>query len=193
MKGIEEFLKLFGDITVLQVVEFVLACVFMIFVYKQVRKYFQQKIDDERQRTEKETLRDAQIKEALDAVHKYPEYRQQSIEIQGKLEQQINELKEIHQDTVERLNAVGETVARMEETETRRERSKMRDTLLQNHRYYTSPITNPSHSWTRVEAETFWELYAEYEAAGGNGHMHTDVAPEMRLLTVVDTGVQRNN
>ena len=76
----------------------------------------------------------------------------------------------------------------MEETETRRERNKMRDTLLQSHRYYTNPNTNPSGSWTRVESETFWELYSEYEAAGGNGYMHTDVVPAMKLLKVIDIG-----
>lgn len=181
MKGFDEFITLFGDITVLQIVEFVLACVFMFFVYKQVRKYFQQKIEGEHARAEKEKLRDEQIKEALDAVHKYPEYRKQSIAIQAKLESQISELKELHKDTVSRLD-------KMDEVANRRERNKIRETLLQNHRYYTNPKTNPSHSWTRVESETFWELYAEYEEAGGNGYMHTDVVPDMRLLKVIDVG-----
>lgn len=139
-------------------------------------------------KAEAEKTRDAKIKEALDAVHKYPQYRQQSIDIQHQLESQISELKELHKDTVKQLNTVSETVHRMEETETRRERNKMRDTLLQSHRYYTNPNTNPSGSWTRVESETFWELYSEYEAAGGNGYMHTDVVPAMRLLKVIDVG-----
>lgn len=188
MKGFDEFLNIFGDITVLQVTEFVLAVIFMIFIYKKVKKYFDAKAKSELEKATAEKERDAKIKEALDAVHKYPQYRQQSIEIQHKLESQISELKELHKDTVKELNTVSETVHRMEETETRRERNKMRDTLLQSHRYYTNPNTNPSGSWTRVESETFWELYSEYEAAGGNGYMHTDVVPEMRLLKVIDVG-----
>lgn len=188
MNGFDEFLKLFGNVTVLQIVEFVLAVVFMIIIFKKIKKYFDTKAKDEIAKAEAEKERDEKIREALDAVHKYPQYRQQSIKIQQQLESQISELKELHKDTVAQLNTVSETVHRMEETETRRERNKMRDTLLQSHRYYTNPNTNPSGSWTRVESETFWELYSEYEAAGGNGYMHTDVVPDMKLLKVIDIG-----
>lgn len=186
MKGLDEFLKIFGDVTVLQIVELVLAGVFLFFIYKQASKFFKHKIEEQTKRTEAEKLRDAQIKEALDEVHKYPKYREQSLKIQKQLENQITELKELHKDNVTKLNTMSETIHRMEETETRRERNKMRDTLLQSHRYYTNPSTNPSGSWTRVESETFWELYSEYEAAGGNGYMHTDVVPDMRMLKVID-------
>ena len=86
MEGIDEFIKIFGDITILQIVEIVFAAIFLFFIYKQVKKFFQQKIEEQNKRTEAEKLRDAQIKEALDEVHKYPEYRQQSIDIQKKLE-----------------------------------------------------------------------------------------------------------
>lgn len=188
MKGLDEFLNIFGDITVLQVVELILAIVFLCGIYKQVKKHFDGKAKEALEKAEAEKIRDANIKEALEAVRKYPQYRQQSIEIQHQLESQISELKDLHKDTVTRLDTVSETVHRMEETETRRERNKMRDTLLQSHRYYTNPNTNPSGSWTRVESETFWELYSEYEAAGGNGHMHTDVMPAMKLLKVIDIG-----
>lgn len=187
MKGLDEFLNIFGGITVLQIIEFVLAIVFLFGIYKNVKKHFDNKAKAASERAEAERVRDAKIQEALDAVREYPKYRQQSIDIQHQLEGQISELKELHKDTVDKLSVVSETVNRMEETETRRERSKMRDTLLQNHRYYTNPENNPSRSWTRVESETFWELYSEYEEAGGNGFMHTDVAPEMKLLKIVDT------
>lgn len=181
MEGIDEFIKIFGDITILQIVEIVFAAIFLFFIYKQVKKFFQQKIEEQNKRTEAEKLRDAQIKEALDEVHKYPEYRQQSIDIQKKLEYQIFELKEMHKDTVDRLT-------KMEESTKRRERNKIRDRLLQNYRYYVNAETNPSHSWTKMESEAFWELFREYEDAGGNGYMHTEVLPAMELLNVVEPG-----
>lgn len=62
--------NLFGDITVLQIVESVLACVFLFFVYKQIKKFFQRKIDEQNKRAETEKLRDTQIKEAFNEVHK---------------------------------------------------------------------------------------------------------------------------
>lgn len=186
MKGYDEFIKLFGDVTVLQIAELVLAGVFLFFIYKQVKKFFKQRNDEQNKRIAAEALKDAQLKEALEAVRKYPEYRKQSIDIQQKLEAQITELKELHKDTTDRLAENTDRLKKMEESTMRRERNKIRDRLLQNHRYYTSPKTNPSRSWTKMEADAFWELFGEYEANGGDGYMHTDVQPDMMSLEVIE-------
>ena len=74
----------------------------------------------------------------------------------------------------------------MEEDAKRRERSKLRDLLLQSYRYYTDKERNPLGTWTSMEAEAFWELFKEYEDAGGNGYIHTVVQPAMNLLKVID-------
>ena len=50
--------------------------------------------------------------------------------------------------------------------------------------YYTTEETNPSKSWTQMEAEAFWGLFSDYEEAGGNGYMHSVVQPAMTELTV---------
>jgi hypothetical protein len=62
--------------------------------------------------------------------------------------------------------------------------------LLQNYRYYTSTIQNPSQSWTRMESEAFWELFREYEETGGDGYMHTEVQPAMERLLIVEVGAK---
>ena len=41
-------------------------------------------------------------------------------------------------------------------------------------------------AWNRMEAEAFWELFKEYEDAGGDGYIHTVVQPAMNLLKVID-------
>lgn len=174
MKGLDEFLKLFGDITVLHLVEVILAAVFCIFVYKKIKEYLISK-------HEAEQLKDAQIKECLESVRKYPEYRQQSIKIQELLDGEIQELRKMQEDTTERL-------IRMEEHDHRRECNKLRDMLLQNYRYYTNKDRNPSQSWSKMEAEAFWELFRDYEELGGNGYMHTDVQPAMERLVVTEFG-----
>lgn len=179
VKGLSEFIDLFGDITVFQITELLIAGAFMFFCYRKLRNFIRQNMNDQLERAKVEKIRDEQLKEALDAVRKYPEYRKQSVDIQKKLEAQITELKELHKDTTNRLT-------QMEESTKRRERNKIRDRLLQNYRYYINPETNPSHSWTRMEAEAFWELFREYEDAGGNGYMHSEVLPAMELLTIVD-------
>ena len=75
---------------------------------------------------------------------------------------------------------------RMEEQNKKRERNKLRDTLLQHYRYYANPDKNPSMSWTHMEADAFWALFKDYEEAGGDGYMHTVVQPEMERLNVIE-------
>lgn len=74
----------------------------------------------------------------------------------------------------------------MQEENKHRERNKLRDRLLQSHRYYTNKELNPHQCWTAMEAEAFWELFRDYESAGGNGYMHTEVQPAMERLIVVE-------
>ena len=201
MKGLDEFLKLFGDITVSQLVTVIFALVFMFFIYKQVKKYFDEKIKTQNERAQIEKNRDADIQEALQAVRKYPEYRQQSIKIQELLEKEIEEtrnqsvkIQELLEEEIQELRVMvkedKERIARVEEQEKRRERNKLRDTLLQNYRYYTNKEKNPHQLWTQMESEAFWELFKDYEELGGNGYMHTVVQPEMERLCVVNAGEQ---
>lgn len=172
MTGFDEFIKLFGDFSVAMAVEIILAGAFLFFVYKKIRDYLIKKY-------EADSEKDKQLKEALDAVRKYPEYRMQSIEIQHKLESEIIELKQAQVDNTNRL-------IQMETESKRRERNKLRDRLLQNYRYYTSKEHNPSQAWTRMESDSFWELFGDYEDADGNGYVHTVVQPEMNLLTIIE-------
>lgn len=182
MKGFDEFLKLFGDVTVFEIVEFVLAVIFAVSIFKKISGYFKKKTEEEIERKETEKRRDEQLKEALDAVHKYPEYRQQSLEIQRQFQTQFKEINE----RLNQVDKIDERLTEMEETTMRRERNKIRDHLLQSYRYYTDPKTNPTLSWTRMEADVFWDLFKEYEDNGGNGQMHTDVQPAMLSLKIID-------
>lgn len=74
MTGLEEFEKIFGNITVLNVLELALAVAFVIILYKKGKKYILAKNAEDEEKNR-------QLKTALDAVSKYPEYRAQSIKI----------------------------------------------------------------------------------------------------------------
>lgn len=171
MTGYDEFMAVFGDITILQVIQITLAGVFLYLFYRKVRDYLVG-------RYEADKVRDEQLKEALEAVSKYPEYRKQSIAIQEKLESEIQGLRKAQEENTARLS-------KMEEDAKRRERNKLRDLLLQSYRYYTNLERNPNQTWTSMEAEAFWELFRDYEDAGGNGYVHTVVQPAMNLLKIV--------
>lgn len=172
MSGIEDFLTLFGDITIANLVCFVLAIYFIIKKCTVVKDFLIKKFQ------EKEKAR-AQFDEAIEAIQKYPEYRQKSIEIQQALENEIQELRKAQESNTKRL-------VEMENGIKGRERNKIRDSLLQNYRYYTSQEHNSLQAWTRMESDAFWELFRDYEAVDGNGYIHTVVQPAMHELTIID-------
>jgi hypothetical protein len=179
LKPIDAFIAIFGDITVLQVVEFVLAVVVIYIIYKKISDFIIQQ-------REIHKLKDAQLQEALDGVHKYPEYRKQSLEIQQELKGDICELRATQQELRKTQQEIIKHLTEIEEQNKRKDRNKLRDLLLQYYRRYGSKEANPSQTWPKIEAESFWALFADYEEAGGNGHMKNDVEPAMRRLSIVD-------
>ena len=190
MKGLDEFLSIFGQITMSQAIMFLLAMTFVVLAYKKFRDYLILK-------HEMEQKRDAELREALDATRKYPEYRQQSIKIQQLLESEIQEtrrqsekMQNLLEEEIQELRALiqddKKRLARMEEQDRQRECNKLRNILLQHYRDYTNKETNPSQSWTRMESEAFWALFRDYEDLGGDGYMHTEVQPAMERLNIVE-------
>ena len=172
LQGFEEFLDKFGHITIADVALFLVALGFIIAVYRKFNDYLMKKHDAAQ-------AKDAQLQEALETVKKYPEYRQQSIDMQKYFECEITDLKTVWHEVCDRLT-------KLEEQNKKKERNKLRDVLLERYRYYTNKEKNPSQTWTIMEAEAFWELFRDYEDAGGDGYMHTVVQPEMERLTVVE-------
>ena len=182
MEYLNEFLAVFGDVTVSQVVKFVLAGLCIYLLYKELKKYNDAKIAEQQKRMEEEKKQKEKIDEAYSVVEKYSEYHEESIQIRDSLEKEVQELRDDFKTIMDRLNEI-------EEHNKKRECSKLRDMLLQNYRYYTSETQNPSKSWTRMEAEAFWELFREYEEAGGDGYMHTEVQPAMERLLIIEVGM----
>lgn len=167
----EQFLAIFGEVTVGEIVALTLAGIFAWKVYRKVRDYFTT-------RAKEELEKDNKINQLLDEVAKYPEYRQQSIKIREKLQDEINDLKKAEAE-------IFDAIREMKESQKKRERNKLRARLLESYRYFTNPETNPDQSWTSMDAESFWNLFEDYEEAGGDGYMHTVVQPAMNKLKVI--------
>lgn len=168
----EAFLEVFGKITVADALKFILALGFIVFVGKKVSEYLVKRHDAE-------VEKDKQLHEALEAVKKYPDYRKQSVDVQKKLEEKISSIERLQAEMLKRIE-------KMEKDTKHRERNKCRERLLQNFRYFTSKEKNPMQAWTRMESEAFWESFKDYESAGGNGYVHTEVQPAMNLLEVIE-------
>lgn len=173
MNKYNAFIELFGEITVLDVVLAIGALAFMYGIYKQVSDHIVKKHDAEQER-------DAKLEESYDCVHnKYPEYRQQSLQIQKDLTDRMDNMGQA-------IDGLAKSLADMKEVTDRRERNRIRDRLLQAYRYYTDQDANPGQSWNNMEAEAFWEMFKDYEDANGDGFMHTVVQPAMQKLKVLD-------
>lgn len=167
------FIEKFGDITILDAALFIGAIIFMYNIYKKIDAKICEKHDIEQSYKSK-------LEEAYDGVHnKYPEYRQQSLQIQQALNSRMDSMGQVLDDVMNKL-------ANMQEVTDRRERNRIRDRLLQAYRYYTNPESNPNQSWNNMEAEAFWEMFKDYEDANGDGFMHTVVQPAMQKLKVLD-------
>ena len=186
MNGLEYFLKIFGDLTLNKVIVFILAVIFCIGIYKQVKKFLDHKKQVLIEQHEVEKEKNEQIQKMFKEVNKYPEYREQSRTIQKEFRQEIDELKKSQINLAETQTIIQDTLKDMQERQDRREKNKLRDKLLQNYRYYTDLKRNPEQSWTSMESEAFWALFRDYEEAGGDGYMHTEVQPAMNLLKIVD-------
>lgn len=181
MKGFDQFIQLFGDVTLSELAQFLLALVFLYAIYKEIKKWNDAKIKEHQQKVEAEKEHNKKVDEAWEITQKYPIYHQESIDIRNGLEKEIQEIRNYIDTMMKRFEEI-------EEQNKKRECSKLRDMLLQNYRYYTNEHQNPNQSWTRMESEAFWELFREYEAAGGNGYMHTVVQPEMERLMIIEVG-----
>lgn len=182
MKYLDKFLAVFGDVTIADLTMVILAFVFLFLTYNEVKKYIDAKIKEQQEHVEEEKDQKKKLEEAYSVTQKYPAYHKESIDIRDSLKKEIQEIRDCFGTVMERLDEI-------EEQNKKRECSKLRDMLLQNYRYYTNKTQNPSQSWTRMESEAFWELFSEYEEAGGNGYMHTVVQPEMMRLTIIEHGV----
>ena len=186
MIGFEQFLQTFGDITLSKIIVFILAIVFLFGIYKQIKKFLNNKKDVLIEKHEAEKLKDEQLQKVLEEVNKYPKYREQSRQIQKELREEIDGVKSAQKHLADSQKEIIETINDMRLKQEKRERNKLRDKLLHLYRFYTDKERNPDQVWSRMDSETFWELFGDYEDMGGDGYIHTIVQPAMNLLKIVD-------
>ena len=186
MNGLDNFISIFGNVTLTQIVGLVLALVFCWRVYLQVKKFFDNKKDLLIKKHEAEEEKDKQLKMVLEEVNKYPEYREQSRKIQQDFQRQIDNLNGSQEKLAEAQTEICDSLKDLREAMEKRERNKLQDRLLQSYRYYTDPVKNPNQTISAMESQAFWALFSDYEDVGGDGYMHTVVMPAMKMLKVVE-------
>ena len=182
MKADEAFLSIFGDLTILHVVEFLFAMYFIIRVSMDAIKFINKKHDEEQQKS-------ADLAEALAGVRAMPAYRADSVKIRGQLEQQItnvhDEMNNKFDDVTKKFDAVMNRLDAMDAESKKRARNRIREELMQGHRMFTDPIKNPMKAWSSLEHDSWFARYDDYLDCGGNGHMQYRICPEMNNLDII--------
>ena len=182
MKADEAFINMFGNLTILHVVEFFFAMYFIIRISMDVIKFINKKHDEEQQKS-------ADLAEALAGVRAMPKYRDDSIKIRGQLEQKIvdvhNEVTDKFDEVTKKFDAVMDRLDAMDAESKKRARNRIREELMQGHRMFTDPIKNPMKAWSSLEHDSWFARYDDYLDCGGNGDMQYRICPEMNNLDVI--------
>ena len=182
MKAEEAFINMFGNLTILHVVEFFFAMYFIIRISMDVIKFINKKHDEEQQKS-------ADLAEALAGVRQMPKYRQDSIEIRGQLEQKIvdvhNEVTDKFDDVTKKFDAVMDRLNAMDAESKKRARNRIREELMQGHRMFTDPIKNPMKAWSSLEHDSWFAQYEDYLDCDGNGDMKYRICPDMNNLEII--------
>ena len=174
----QDFLQIFGDYTIKDAIIILSALGFLWAVYKKYKKFLDDKYKNEEEKREKEIQRDKDLQEALSAVRKYPEYRQQSIDIQNQLNDKISNIEKAQREQQQKLDDI---IANSR----KREKNKLYEKLSRSYNLYANELKNPMLAWTDMEATAFWGLFEEYEAVFGDGYMHSIVQPAMKKLRII--------
>lgn len=167
----DALIEVFGKYSVGSLILLVAAFVFLCKIYWKMKKVIVEQHDLKK-------AQDEQITQIIEQEAKYPEWRQQSLDIQKKLTERMDGMQKFQKDIIRRIEEI-------ESERKKQKRNELRDMLLNAYRYYTSQKTNPRQAWSEMEAQAFWDMFGDYESAGGNGHMHTVVQPAMRTLAVI--------
>lgn len=126
----DALIEAFGSYSIGSVIVLVAAFIFLYKIYRKAAQAIVEQHDTKKAQDEK-------IQKILDQESKYPEWRRQSIGIQEKLTDRLDNIEQSQKSVIRRL----------EEIEAERKRQKcneLRDRLLQAYRYYTNPDAEPT-------------------------------------------------
>lgn len=95
-----------------------------------------------------------------------------------------NELRDSIEMLSKKMDILTAEIQSVEKDRRERDLNKLRDRLIDIYLRYGTVERNPEKKWNKLEAESFWSLFEDYEKLGGDGYMHQIVEPAMRVLTV---------
>ena len=109
---------------------------------------------------------------------------QKSIDGDKELKEDIDELRGEISGIHDKLDQISDTLQSLCDKEEREGMSRAQNRLLEMYKQFY--LNNESKTWTRYESEVFNSTLDSYLAHDGNSFIANEVAPKMKLLTVLD-------
>ena len=120
-----------------------------------------------------------------EAISHYPEYRNQSIQMQQQLQNSDAAIVDLCRQIKDEVTANREILNSRLSSLENREKNSLRAKILNEYRLYTDDIKNPMQAWSEMEHHSFFKLVEDYESLGGNDYVHGTILPAMNELDVI--------
>lgn len=150
----DAFLEVFGDMTVATLVLIITALIFVWKLYNIVKDHL---IVKYKQEEEKER----RVQKIIEQAENYPQWRQQSLDIQKKFSDTIASVETAQHNNLEGLNRLGKMIAENEATTCRYRILRFNDEVLHGQKHTKEHFDQILDDITRYEQ--FCEGHPEYE------------------------------
>lgn len=150
----DEFVQVFGEVSVGKVVVVLSALAFIWKIYDLVKKHLKSKWKEEEEKEKR-------IQSVLEQASHYPEWRKQSIDIREALNDKINEIMTAQSDSTEKLETVIRHIYESEATTCRYRILHFNDEVLHGARHTKEHFDQILDDITRYER--YCDEHPEYE------------------------------
>ena len=150
----DAFLEVFGDITVATVVLIITALVFVWKIYSIIKDHLITKYKQEEEKERK-------VQEVIEQAAHYPEWHQQSIDIQKKFSDAISSIEKAQHNNLEGLYRLGKMIAENEATTCRYRILRFNDEMLHEEKHSKEHFDQILEDISRYER--FCNTHPEYE------------------------------
>ena len=128
---------------------------------------------------------EARLLTAEEAISHYPEYRNQSIQMQQQLQNSDAAIADLCRQIKDEVTTTKEILNNRLSSLENREKNSLRAKILNEYRLYTDEVKNPMQAWSEMEHHSFFKLVEDYESLGGNDYVHGTILPAMNELDVI--------
>lgn len=150
----DEFLKVFGNITISTVAVVIVALVFLWKIYNIIKNHLIEKYKQEEEKEKK-------VQKIIEQATHYPEWHQQSVDIQKKFSDAISAIETAQQDNLDGLKRLGRMIAENEATTCRYRILRFNDEILHDQKHTKEHFDQILDDITRYEQ--FCTDHPDYE------------------------------